>query len=56
MTQKDDPDDIIQWPCGHWCFRSELEQHSHKSDDYAVLLFDTENWNAFMNAQDYENN
>lgn len=54
MTQKTDPDDIIQWPCGTFCFRSELSQYGHKSDDYSVLYFDTCEWNEFMDKQDYE--
>lgn len=54
MTQKADPDDIIQWPCRTYCFRSELSYYSHKSDDYLVLYFDTYEWNEFMDKQDYE--
>lgn len=54
MTQKADPDDIIQWPCGTYCSRSELSQYGHKSDDYSVLYFDTCEWNEFMDKQDYE--
>lgn len=31
------PDDVIVWPCGTWCYRYELAEFSHKSDDYEVL-------------------
>lgn len=53
MTHKPDPDDIILWPCGTWCFRTELGQYSHKSDDFEVLSFDSSEWHKFMDEQDY---
>lgn len=34
------PDDILRWPDGHWCFRSDLADFGHKSDDYEVLTED----------------
>ena len=56
MTSKAAPDDIIQWPCGAWGFRIELElgHYTHKSDDFEVLSFDSSEWHKFMDAQDYE--
>lgn len=34
-------EDIIEWPDNSMCFREELEQMSHKSDDYRVIYFDS---------------
>lgn len=31
------PDDLIIWPCGTQCFRSELPEFTHMSDDYEVI-------------------
>ena len=31
------PNDVILWPCGTWCYREELADFTHKSDDYEVL-------------------
>jgi len=53
MTQKTDPEDVIAWPCGTWCFRSELPEFGHKSDDFEVLSFDSPEWHKFMDEQDY---
>ena len=36
-----DFEDIILWPCGSTCYRYELEEYSHKSDDYAILRVGT---------------
>lgn len=30
-------DDILVWPCGTWCYRYELSEMSHMSDDYETL-------------------
>ena len=32
-----DPNDVILWPCGTWCYREELHEFGHKSDDYEVI-------------------
>ena len=34
---KEDDEDVILWPDGYWCFRFELEEHPHRSDDYRVI-------------------
>lgn len=31
------PDDVILWPDDSWCYRHELAEFNHKSDDYEVL-------------------
>ena len=54
MTQKTEPEDVIKWPDGTWCYRYELPEFSHKTDDYEVLSFDASEWHKFMDAQDYE--
>jgi hypothetical protein len=41
------PEDLIVWPDGTQCFRHELEQYTHMSDDYSVYVYDTFDW-AFM--------
>ena len=37
-------DDVILWPDGAWCYRYELPEMSHKSDDYEVLHVGTERY------------
>jgi len=32
---------LIIWPDDTWCFRFELEDYSHKSDDYYTLPFNS---------------
>lgn len=31
------PNDVIIWPCGTWCYREELHEFTHKSDDYEQI-------------------
>lgn len=35
------PDDVIRWPDDSWCYRHELAEFNHKSDDYEVLAVGT---------------
>lgn len=46
------PDDLIVWPDDHWCYRSELPQHRHKSDDYEEIQFGTHRWLCFFESLD----
>jgi len=40
-----DPEDIMLWPCGTWCYREDLEGYlSFLSDDFEVVPFGTERW------------
>lgn len=41
-------DDIFVWPDGTWCYRDELEQVSHMSDDTTVLVYNTNEYRAFL--------
>lgn len=34
-------EDICLWPDGTWCYRHELWEMTHMSDDYEVVLFGT---------------
>lgn len=47
MTHKRDPEDVIKWPDDTWCYRSELPEFSHKSDDYEVLYWGLTNAMTF---------
>ena len=47
MQRKPDPDDVMVWPDGTWCYRTELGSMTHMSDDYYVLFADTPEWAAF---------
>ena len=41
-------DDIMVWSDdmlgATWCYRHELEEMSHMSDDYTTLYLDSEDW------------
>jgi hypothetical protein len=41
-------EDVILWPDGDWCYRSELEEYAHKADDCEVLKADTPEWRSFL--------
>ena len=42
------PDDILLWPDSTWCFRHELSQYSHMSDDYETIKSDSGKWATFI--------
>jgi len=38
----DSSEDIMRWPDGTWCYRYELDEMSHMSDDYEIIPFGTD--------------
>lgn len=42
------PEDIILWADGSWCFGDELLEMDHMSDDYQILMVDSEEWRFFL--------
>lgn len=45
---KQDSEDAIWWPCGTWCFRHELPEMQHKSDDFNAIPFGTPEYDQFI--------
>lgn len=45
-------DDVLVWPDGTWCYRHELHEMSHMSDDYLTLLEDSPEWESFIREND----
>lgn len=43
-THKHASEDIIVWADNTWCFRYELHEFNHMSDDYRVIPPDTQEW------------
>lgn len=41
-------DDFVVWPCGTWCYRSELPQMIHKSDDFEIIPAFSDDWHEFI--------
>lgn len=37
-------DDVFIWPCGTWCYRYELSEFSHKSDDFRLVKHLSPEW------------
>lgn len=50
------PDDILRWPDGTWCYRSELWGMQHMSDDYEVITQDNPEYEHFEYVDDAEEN
>lgn len=40
-TTKPHPEDVCIWPCGTWCYRSELNGFSFMSDDHLIVAHDS---------------
>lgn len=47
-SQPRSPDDILLWPDGTWCYRSERAYMLHMSDDYQCILVDTPAYRDFF--------
>lgn len=45
-----DPEDIILWPCGTWCYREELSGYTYMSDDFEVVPFNTTRYWEIQNG------
>lgn len=43
-------DDLVVWPDGSHCFFSELAEHMDRSDDFQILVFGTDEYDAFIKA------
>ena len=44
-----DIEDILVWSYpGTWCYRYELQEMQHRSDDFSVLCFGTPKYNLFL--------
>lgn len=39
-------DDILLWADGTWCYRDELSEFSHMSDDWEVIPYGSHRWQA----------
>jgi len=48
VVTTNDQDDILVWPDGTWCYRYELREYAHMSDDYTVLSFGTPEYEIFQ--------
>ena len=53
MKQKEDAftndiEDVILWPDGSWCYRYELYEMKHKSDEYIVIRASTPMYDEFF--------
>ena len=48
MTSEMHIEDIMVWPCGSWCYRCELPEMTHMSDDYKVIHAFTPEWDDFI--------
>ena len=47
-----DQEDVFLWPCGTWCWRYELPQYGHMSDDYETLGAGGQRWLDHLTAED----
>lgn len=50
QIQKVSSDDVLLWPDGDWCLRGALDEYIHKSDDFEVLMENSERWETFLGS------
>jgi len=41
-------EDLLMWSDGTWCYRYELSEMNHMSDDYRVIAFDSDEYKGLM--------
>lgn len=41
-------DDVLIWPDGCWCFRSELSEFGYRGDDFRVVPVGTSEWHELI--------
>ena len=42
-------DDAVHlWPDGTWCYHSELHEYAHMSDDFELLVLDSDEYEEFF--------
>lgn len=41
-------EDLIVWPDGTMCYREQLEEMSHMSDDYEVVPVGSDRWDQLV--------
>ena len=46
MEHKPSSEDVLVWADGTWCYRCELHEMNHMSDDYEVFYLDTPDWHS----------
>ena len=51
LEPKPRQEDVIVWSDGSWCYRHELVEMTHKSDDYETLPEGSDQWAAFIAKQ-----
>jgi len=44
-------DDILEWPDGTICFRYELEEMGHMSDDYTTVPAGSKRWELLLSTR-----
>lgn len=49
MLDNNDSEDLIVWADGTQCFRYELNEYTHMSDDYEVVSFGSVRYNQLVN-------
>lgn len=47
-------EDICVWPDRTWCYRYELREMNHKSDDYETLAFASPEYDAFVRKEELQ--
>ena len=43
-------EDLFVWSDYTWCYREELEQMAHMSDDFRIIYVDTQEYEEFWNS------
>ena len=44
--------DVLVWPDDYWCYRENLLDMTHRSDDYQVLIFESPEWLTFIEKEE----
>lgn len=53
MTSIIDSEDAFLWPDGTWCYRHQLAEMAHMSDDFEVVPFGCRKWIGLTDGVPY---
>lgn len=47
------PNDMMLWTDGFWCFREELGNCSMRDENYRVVMYQSDEWKKIDNGQPF---
>ena len=53
LGERGNPDDMLLWADGFWCFREELRNDSMRDENYRVVVYQSDEWTKIYNGKPF---